>query len=87
MGLDLDDFYSISKAYSQKEESRFRESYERARFAAALVVGPFSGNVSPKRLCTFPWEKDDHEQERPKESKEEHRKRMADALEKWGSTY
>ncbi len=76
----MQEFSSIYKAYAAERDAAFKDSWERTRMLAALMLQPYIGKgktLKPKDLLSFPWEEEKKSQE-PKEKIdiEERRRRM-----------
>lgn len=73
------EFEAICRAYHEAEESRMRESWERTRMLAAIVIQPHvKKRVTPRELLPFPW--DNRRPDAPVISKEEQRRRVGEIL-------
>lgn len=89
LGLSLDDFCrltpaefaAVAKAHAAERESLRRESWERMRLLAAIVVQPHvRKRLTPQQLLPLPWDKP--EKREPPVSKETAGKRLGKLMER-----
>ena len=68
--LDVDDFNSAAKAWSDNRDSEEQAKWERMRILASIVIQPHvKGKMKPERLLPLPWDKKKgKKQEAPKET-------------------
>lgn len=56
--LDVDDFNSAAKAWSEMRDGGERGQWERMRILASIVIQPHvKGRMKPERLLPLPWDK------------------------------
>ncbi|MBR5924903.1 MAG: hypothetical protein IKZ60_05515 [Bacteroidales bacterium] len=56
--LDVDDFNSAAKAWSEMRDGGERGQWERMRVLASIVILPHvKGRMKPERLLPLPWDK------------------------------
>jgi hypothetical protein len=56
--LDVDDFNSAAKAWSEMRDGGERGQWERMRVLASIVIQPHvKGRMKPERLLPLPWDK------------------------------
>jgi hypothetical protein len=57
--LQLSDFLLAAEGFFELEEMRERQSWERARWSAAMAIQPHAkkgARIKPSDLCKFPWD-------------------------------
>ena len=58
--LTLTEFNETYKAYQSKQETEYRDEWQRTRMLAAIIIQPHcKKKVTPEKLLPFPWEKDE----------------------------
>lgn len=84
--LYTDEWDAACQAWSTQRQNMRQEEWERNRWLAACMLQPWAKkSLKPTDLVLFPWE--NNKTTAPQLSKEQHRKRMQQALEKLGATF
>lgn len=84
--LYTDEWEAACHAWSTHSQNIAQEKWERNRWLAACTLQPWAKKaLKPTDLAVFPWE--NQKVTTPQLSKEQHRKRMQQALEKLGAKY
>jgi hypothetical protein len=74
--LTPDEFGHIYKAYSEKQEARYKDNWERTRMLATFILRPYAKKgLTPHRILPFPWDKERTRKEPPLD-KQKVRKRL-----------
>lgn len=72
-----EEFTSICEAYNRHDEAHSRESWERMRLLATVMIQPHTKKkITPLGLLLFPWDKKEDKKKEPEISKEESRLRF-----------
>lgn len=91
VGLSYDDFCRctpvefghVYKAYSEQEEARHHDRWERMRLLATIVIQPHvKKKLTAKSLMRFPWDGMKDPKEQPQVSKTEAKKRFEELIKK-----
>lgn len=84
--LYTDEWDEACKAWGEMVQLNEQHNWERNRWLAACILQPWAKKaLKPTDLALFPWE--NNKTTAPQLSKEQHRKRMQQALEKLGDTF
>ncbi len=80
--LTPEEFSYIYKAYSEREESQYRDRWERLRMLGTMVLQPYTKkSLKPKDVLTLPWDNDmSNKPKTPVLSKEEALKRFKELV-------
>lgn len=84
-----DEFEAVCKAYSDRGDAEFKESWERTRMLATITIQPHvSKKITPRKLLPFPWDKEtpqgDSSKETPKLTAEEKKERFEKLVDRLG---
>lgn len=85
--LTLDEFSHIYRAYSERQEARYRDNWERTRMLACICVQPYAKKgLTPRSLLPLPWDKGETPMDAQRKteipSKQEAVRRLKEVLEK-----
>ena len=82
--LTLTEFNETYKAYQSKQETEYRDEWQRTRMLAAIIIQPHcKKKVTPEKLLPFPWEKQEKKKtDQPQPTAEESRRRFEQLIKK-----
>ena len=84
----FDEFESICKAWREMTESQYRDTWERARTLAAIIIQPHvKKKITPRQLLSLPWDKKLQNHPRndaPELTAEQRRRRFEDLVHRLG---
>lgn len=83
----FEEFESICKIWREMTERQSRDTWERARTIATIIIQPHvKKKITPQQLLPLPWdkEKQNHQSEAPELTAEEKRKRFEDVAHRLG---
>lgn len=82
--LEPEEFSHIYRAYCDQAGAQYRDSWERMRMLASIVIQPHVKNrLTPRGLIPFPWDKE-MKVEKPILSKDEAKRRFEAVIRKQG---
>lgn len=77
--MDADAFNAVVSAYSDSEEYKRRDEWERVRQLATFSIQPYLSkkhSVSPEKLFPLPWDNEKHKSSMSAESQQQRMKKL-----------
>lgn len=90
--LDFEEFASVYKAYAEQRDTDFKDSWQRMRLLATIVIQPHlakNKRITPEKLLPLPWDKKRDTGAKAKKQEitpEQQRKRMEELVKKLGDS-